>query len=95
MSTSEQSKGIARLAARKAGEDVVTTDKKGSSKNYKGFVAGVFSGVAKLSGKLLSLVCAATLEKYYQRLFLASRALSISLVNLPKDLSALLVSNSF
>lgn len=26
-------------------------EKKEGSKNYKGFVAGVFSGVAKLSGK--------------------------------------------
>jgi hypothetical protein len=28
-------------------------DKKESAKNYKGFVAGVFSGIAKLTGKLL------------------------------------------
>jgi hypothetical protein len=27
------------------------TEKKESSKNYKGFVAGVFSGIAKLSGQ--------------------------------------------
>lgn len=26
-------------------------DKPASTKNYKGFVAGVFSGIAKLSGK--------------------------------------------
>ena len=25
-------------------------DKKGSANNYKGFVAGVFSGIAKLTG---------------------------------------------
>jgi len=29
----------------------VKMEKKESSQNYKGFVAGVFSGVAKLSGK--------------------------------------------
>lgn len=29
------------------------TDKKVGSQNYKGFVAGVFSGVAKLTGELL------------------------------------------
>lgn len=31
--------------------DVVKMDKKENVKNYKGFVAGVFSGIAKLSGK--------------------------------------------
>lgn len=32
----------------------------GSSKsNYKGFVAGVFSGIAKLSGMFPALVCGA------------------------------------
>lgn len=31
-------------------ETIATGDKQGISKNYKGFVAGVFSGIAKLSG---------------------------------------------
>jgi hypothetical protein len=39
-------------AAQKTGgqEVMVREDKKAISKNYKGFVAGVFSGIAKLSG---------------------------------------------
>jgi hypothetical protein len=32
-------------------QSTAVTEKKGESGNYKGFVAGVFSGVAKLSGK--------------------------------------------
>jgi hypothetical protein len=32
---------------------VAMMDKKEESKNYKGFVAGVFSGVGKLTGELL------------------------------------------
>lgn len=30
---------------------------KGKKNNYKGFVAGVFSGIAKLSGEFLPLAC--------------------------------------
>jgi hypothetical protein len=32
-------------------DGIVKGDKPASSKNYKGFVAGVFSGIAKLSGE--------------------------------------------
>jgi hypothetical protein len=33
----------------------MTEEKKESTKNYKGFVAGVFSGIAKLTGMFSSL----------------------------------------
>ena len=37
----------------KRSEDVRMQDKKAEVNNYKGFVGGVFSGIAKLTGKLL------------------------------------------
>lgn len=41
---------------RSGGQGVaVIGEKHGNSKNYKGFVAGVFSGIAKLSGKFTML----------------------------------------
>lgn len=41
----------------------VTEDKKEGSKNYKGFVAGVFSGVSKLTG-----MCSFSLRLFYPHL---------------------------
>jgi hypothetical protein len=41
----------ATVVSRGDGPVDVKMEKKESSKNYKGFVAGVFSGVAKLSGE--------------------------------------------
>lgn len=35
-------------------DGIAVKDKKENVKNYKGFVAGVFSGVTKLSGELKS-----------------------------------------
>jgi hypothetical protein len=35
---------------------MVKRDNKESAKNYKGFVAGVFSGIAKLTGLCLLLI---------------------------------------
>jgi hypothetical protein len=41
----------AAAAQRTGGQQmIVRGDKPANSKNYKGFVAGVFSGIAKLSG---------------------------------------------
>jgi hypothetical protein len=40
---------VSRIKSR---EDVKIQDKKAEVKNYKGFVAGVFSGIAKLTGKV-------------------------------------------
>lgn len=38
-------------AAQRGGQEVIVRgDKPTKSKNYKGFVAGMFSGIAKLSG---------------------------------------------
>lgn len=51
---SSERKSAHAAPVRSAGK--ATTDKIESSKNYKGFVAGVFSGIAKLSGKSLTLV---------------------------------------
>lgn len=50
------------IAGHEAGmsdEKTAVMDKKESSKNYKGFVAGVFSGVSKLTG----------MYSFYLRLF--------------------------
>ena len=42
----------AAAAARTGSQEVIMReDKPASGKNYKGFVAGVFSGIAKLSGE--------------------------------------------
>jgi len=49
MSTTEHVPVVTRTT--KDREGVVQMDKKENVKNYKGFVAGVFSGIAKLSGR--------------------------------------------
>jgi hypothetical protein len=42
----------AAAVQRTGGQEVIVRgDKPASGKNYKGFVAGVFSGIAKLSGE--------------------------------------------
>jgi solute carrier family 25 carnitine/acylcarnitine transporter 20/29 len=47
----------AAAAQRTGGQEVIVReDKPASGKNYKGFVAGVFSGVAKLSGEYYACV---------------------------------------
>lgn len=43
--------GIGRMTDE---DGIAVKDKKENVKNYKGFVAGVFSGVTKLSGELKS-----------------------------------------
>jgi hypothetical protein len=44
-------------AQRTGGQEVsVREDKPASGKNYKGFVAGVFSGIAKLSGEYYNCI---------------------------------------
>jgi hypothetical protein len=40
----------------------MTEEKKESAKNYKGFVAGVFSGIAKLTG-MSSLLSSSSLKE--------------------------------
>jgi hypothetical protein len=45
--TEQEHAGMMRTRDREA---MAKEDKKGSVKNYKGFVAGVFSGIAKLTG---------------------------------------------
>lgn len=59
MSAAVNSTGIDTVA--KIGSDgaleVEKPAKKAGNKTYKGFVAGVFSGIAKLSGKLNVALC--------------------------------------
>ena len=52
MSTETKEHALRRTSTRDR-QGVAAMDKKESVKNYKGFVAGVFSGIAKLSGKCL------------------------------------------
>ena len=52
--TGKHAVAVSRTAGATENIDVVM-EKKESSKNYRGFVAGVFSGVAKLSGEYLVL----------------------------------------
>jgi hypothetical protein len=55
----------ATVVSRGNGPVDVKMEKKESSKNYKGFVAGVFSGIAKLSGEYtICLFSSPLLPKY-------------------------------
>jgi hypothetical protein len=42
---------LAGLKMMRNREEVIKDDRKESVKNYRGFVAGVFSGISKLSGQ--------------------------------------------